>query len=567
MEIPMDTGNIRQNNNKYIMYNNSKNTIDSDIVRKLLASRGISSPEDVEEYLSPRPRRTYDPFLLKNMQQAVDLILAEAKAGTRICIYGDYDADGVTSVCILYTVLSRLTDNLTWYIPSRFTEGYGVHTEAIDQLFADGVGLIITVDCGITSNREVAYAASLGIRMVVTDHHSVGEVLPDCIVIDPKQEDETYPFRDLAGCGVAYKLLQALQRQAGLPRDVIGEALDLAATGTVADIVPLRDENRTIVKYGLCKLNERSRASLAALEEAISLDRITSENISFGIAPHINAAGRMEHAAEAVKLLLADPSDEELIRTQVQKLVGCNSRRKRLQEEAYEKSEAMITGEESILCLRVEGIHEGIAGIAAGKLKEACMRPVILTTPGENGFLKGTGRSIPGVDLFRLLDAHRDLFVRMGGHKSACGFTISEENFRVLQPLLEEETRALYEADPSILKQGGEYEMEISPADVTVELAKALEAMEPFGEGNPQPRFLLRRVRITGAAYMGEKGTHARFMAVRNGCSAPCVLFRRAREYSRQIEGAAELDLIGTVRAQVWNGRTKVQMIVEEIID
>ena len=535
-----------------------------EIIKQIMSARGIVSPADVEEYLSDHPRRTYDPFLMKGMREGVDLILSEIHRGTRICVYGDYDADGVTSVSILMSVLKQLTDNVTWYIPSRFTEGYGLHKSAVDALHADGVGLIITVDCGITSNSEVAYAGTLGIRMVVTDHHQPGDTIPDCVVIDPKQAGETYPFRELAGCGVAYKLLQALQRQAGLPRSIVSETLDLAATGTVADIVPLQDENRTIVKYGLVSLNARSRSSLAALEEAISLEHISSENISFGIAPHINAAGRMEHAGEAVELILAE--DPEVIQDQVEKLVGYNRRRKKLQEEAYEKSEAAIRGDEPIICLRLDGIHEGIAGIAAGKLKETYGRPVILTTPGEDGDLKGTGRSIPGVDLFCLLDGHRDLFKRVGGHKSACGFTISEENFRKLCPMLEEETEELYRKDPSLLDTGGAYDLKIRPADVTVSLAEALAKMEPFGEGNPKPRFLLQDVYVSRPAYMGENSTHVRFQAVRDGQGAPCVFFRRAQEFRQKLEGSDPVSLIGTISAQVWNGRKRVQMIVEEIL-
>lgn len=547
------------------------------IIKQLMAGRGITAPEDIREYLSDRPGRTWDPFLMKNMRDGVDLILSEIRRGSRICIYGDYDVDGVTSVCILHTVLSRLTDNLTWYIPSRFTEGYGLHKEAIDTLREDGVDLIITVDCGITSNAEVDHAKALGMRMLVTDHHSVGDALPDCIVIDPKQEGETYPFRDLAGCGVAYKLLQALQRQAGLDREVLSQVLDLAATGTVADIVPLREENRTIVRYGLKKLNQRSRASLAALEKAISLEKITSENISFGIGPHINAAGRMDHAREAVKLLLASPGDQHLIDTQVRRLIRYNARRKQLQEEAYRRSQDEIrertrqwqeaTGEDQlpIICLQVDGIHEGIAGIAAGKLKENYQRPVILATAGEGGLLKGTGRSIPGLDLFRLLDGHRDLFLRVGGHKSACGFTMTEENFRTLQPLLEEEVRDIFREHPDLLEVEEGYDMEIRPAAVTTELAEALSAMEPFGEGNPQPRFLLKDVRIQDPFYMGADLDHVRFQACLGQEKTSCVFFRKAKEYREIIEGSEPVSLIGTVRSQFWNGRQRVQMIVEEI--
>ena len=540
--------------------------IRNEIVLELMRLRGIETEEDIEEYLSDLPRRTYDPFLMKNMKEATDLILAEAAAGSRICIYGDYDVDGITSVCILHGILSQLTDDLTWYIPSRFTEGYGLHKEAIDTLRADGVDLIITVDCGITSNAEVDYAQSLGMRILVTDHHQLGDTLPDCIVIDPKQEDETYPFRELAGCGVAYKLAQAIQRQAGLDRSVIVESLDLVASGTVADIVPLKDENRTIVKYGLHKMNERGRAGLAALEEAISLKEISSGSISYGIAPHLNAAGRMKHAAEAVKLLLAEDSDRETIRRQVEILTSCNSKRKKLQDEAYDRSKEMITGEEAIICLRVDGIHEGIAGIAAGKLKEDYLRPVILATSTGDGMLKGTGRSIVGVDLFRLLDDHRELFARVGGHKRACGFTISEENFRTLQPLLEEEVRKIYDADPSIMDQTGQYDLEIEARDVTLKLAEALQVMEPFGEGNELPRFLVRDVKILWPTYMGEGDRHVRFKAEKNGARVSCVLFQKAQEYAELIESDRRVDLIGTVEINEWNDRKDVQMIVKEIL-
>lgn len=535
-----------------------------EIIGQLLAGRGITEREQIEEYLSDRPKLTYDPFLMRGMREGVDLILEEISAGTKICIYGDYDADGVTSVCILYSGLSRLTDQLVWYVPSRFTEGYGISCAAIDRLAAEGVGLIITVDCGITSVREAEYAKSLGIRMLVTDHHSIGDELPSCVCIDPKQEEEPYPFRDLCGCGVAFKLLQALQRETDIPKSVVTQALDLAATGTVADIVPLKDENRTIVKYGLKQLNSGQRRSMLALKKAISLEEITSENISFGIAPHINAAGRMEHAGEAIRLLLA--SDDETIQRQVDRLIQFNTRRKSLQEKAYEKGEAMTTGEEAIICLKVDGIHEGIAGIAAGKLKETKNRPVILATPGENGLLKGTGRSIPGVDLFALLDAHRDLFVRVGGHRSACGFTISEENFEQLRTMLDREVRAIYEADPSILETSGGYEMELDPEDITISLSDELSRMQPFGEGNPQPVFLLRDVRIANVAFMGQEHTHARFRAMRNGADVQCVLFRKAQEYKSVLEEGGPVSLTGTVNGQVWNGRKRVQFIVEEII-
>ena len=222
-----------------------------EILKLLLKKRNIVSEEEIQEYLSFRPQKTYDPFLLKDMRAGVDLILSEIKKGTKICIYGDYDADGVTSVCILSSVLSYLTDNLMYYIPSRFDEGYGMNKNAVRRIYESGAGLIVTVDCGSVSYEEVRYAEELGLKVIVTDHHSIDDVKADCILINPHQTECTYPFSELAGCGVAFKLCQAIQKETGLPKKVLNEVLDLAAVGTVGDVVSLTDENRTIVKYGL----------------------------------------------------------------------------------------------------------------------------------------------------------------------------------------------------------------------------------------------------------------------------------------------------------------------------
>lgn len=533
------------------------------IVEQILSGRGLDDPAVREEYLSPHPKATYDPFLMLGMEEGVDLIRSHAEKGNRICVYGDYDADGVTSICILYSVLSLLTDNLDWYIPSRFTEGYGLNEGAVEALKEKGTDLLITVDCGITSLKEVERARQLGMDVLVTDHHQPGPELPDCVVIDPKQEGETYPFPHLAGCGVAFKILQALQRKCGLPRDVISQALDLVGAGTVGDIVPLVDENRTIVKYGLEKLNQGNRASVRALAEAISLEKITSESIAFGIVPHINAAGRMGSAGDAVNLLMAD--EEEEIRRQVDRLVQYNRERKKAQEEAVDRCEAMVRGGEDILFLRVDGIHEGIAGIAAGKLKEEIRRPVILATPSGDGLLKGTGRSIPGVDIRALLDVSREHFLKFGGHAGACGFTMREEEFEPVKTAAVADMARLLTEHPEIIEAGSEAEITLEPAEITVDLAQALSAMEPFGEGNPAPRIALKNVQIAQVRFMGAQQTHVRFMAVRGGAAAPCVFFRRAQDYADLLNSGGPADLVGTVSGQVWNGRTRVQFMVEDI--
>ena len=250
------------------------------IIGEILNKRGITGEDEISEFLSDRPQKTYDPFLLYNMEAGVDLLLKEIKAGTRVCIYGDYDADGVTSVCILASALRMLTDNFTYYIPSRFDEGYGLNIDAIKKIHAQGVGLIITVDCGSVSYDEVEFAKRLGMKVIVTDHHSIDDIKADCILINPKQKECTYPFSELAGCGIAFKMVQAIQQREKLPKSVVTEVLDLAAVGTVGDIVSLRDENRTIVKYGLNKINSGQRRALKCLSDRISLKQVTSENVA-----------------------------------------------------------------------------------------------------------------------------------------------------------------------------------------------------------------------------------------------------------------------------------------------
>lgn len=536
-----------------------------EILRDLLKLRGICSAEDVSEFLSDRPQKTYDPFLLLNMEAGVDLLLSEINKGTRICIYGDYDADGVTSICILSHVIGMLTDNLTYYIPSRFEEGYGLNKIAVKKLHDDGVGLMITVDCGSVSYEEVEYAKELGMKVIVTDHHSIDSIKADTILINPKQKECTYPFKELAGCGVAFKMSQAIQQRAGLPKSAVNDVLDLTAVGTVGDVVSLTDENRTIVKYGLNKVNAGTRISLKKLKEAISLKWITSENIAFGIAPHINAAGRMASARDAVELFMAD--NEMIMDKKVEDLVFYNSQRKKKQDDAYNQGMELLTGHEKFVVLHMENIHEGIGGIVAGKIKETTGRPTIIVTPSGEGYLKGTGRSIDKIDIYQVLKKHEELFERFGGHRSACGFLMRQENLKTLREKLDHEIDCLLEEDPSILQAESSWDMELSPEEITIELARELMKMEPVGQGNPKPVFLLRNIKPAQVRFMGSDSTHARFNAVsEDGKRAECVLFQKAQEKRELLCGGDLVDIIGIIELQKWYGRERVQFIVEEII-
>lgn len=536
-----------------------------EILKEILRLRGIESETDISEFLSDRPQRTYDPFLLLNMEAGVDLLLSEIDKGTRICIYGDYDADGVTSICIMSHVLSMLTDNFTYYIPSRFEEGYGLNKEAVRKIHEAGTGLLITVDCGSVSYDEVEYAKQLGMKVIVTDHHSIEDVKADCILINPKQKECTYPFKELAGCGVAFKMAQAILRKAGLPRSAVNDVLDLVAVGTVGDVVSLTDENRTIVKYGLNKINSNARKSLTKLKSAISLPNIKSENIAFGIAPHINAAGRMASACEAAELFLTD--DEQIMDEKVQALIRYNYQRKKEQETAYNQGMKLISGDEKFVVLHLEDIHEGIAGIVAGKIKETANRPTIIVTPSGEGFLKGTGRSLEKIDIYRLLKNHEELFERFGGHRSACGFLMKEENLPKLKKVLNDDMCRMLNDDPAVLDSDICWDMELEPGEVSVDLAAELRKIDPIGQGNPKPVFIMKNVDISQVKFMGAESTHVRFLASSGTMGkAECVLFQKAQEKREIICGGEPVDVIGTLELQTWNGREKVQFIVEEIM-
>lgn len=538
------------------------------IVLELLAMRGITGDSEVAEFIAEKPKKTYDPFLLPDMEAGVDLILDAISQKKKICIYGDYDADGVTSVSILMGFLSEMTDNLEYYIPNRIEEGYGLNKEAIRKIHEGGTGLIITVDCGSVSYDEVELAKELGMQVLVTDHHSITDVKADCLMINPKRQDCTYPFRDLAGCGVAFKLTQAMQKKTGLPKSVMNRGLDMVALGTIADVVPLLDENRTLVKHGMNIISSGYRPGLASLIKGISFDlkNLRSDNIAFGVAPHINAAGRMGDAKVAANLMMEKNQSD--INTHVQRLIEFNRERKRIQDKAFEECVAVIEEKylnEPVIVLLNDDIHEGIAGIVAGKLKEKYQRPVIIVTPSGENF-KGTGRSVPGVHLYELLHQYEELFVRFGGHAGACGFTIEPGKYGTLCESLTAEMNRRLELDPGLLEIPVDAELILEGSEVTLDLAKDLELLAPFGSHNPKPLFGLAQVEIKKIIPMGN-GTHARFTAVcEDGVSVDCVIFGKAQDFEEELYGGIPVDLIGTVDHKEWRGSEQVQFTVESIL-
>jgi len=538
------------------------------IITELLNKRGIFGEDEITEFLSERPQKTYDPFLLMNMEAGVDLILSAARQDKKICIYGDYDADGITSICLLMRVLSHLTDKIGYYVPSRFEEGYGLNTKAIESIAASGAQMIITVDCGSVSYEETEYAKSLGLEMVITDHHNITDKISDCIVINPKQPGCVYPFKQLAGVGVAFKIAQGLKEKAGLPRSVLTESLDLVAIGTIGDIVPLVDENRTLAKYGMRELNKLSRKGLSELARAASLKEgcINSDSIAFNIVPHLNAAGRMMRADSAIELLIYE--DDETVRKNVGILVESNIERKKIQEETYLRCVEIVENElidKNCLVIFSKDIHEGIAGIVAGKIKDRYDKPAMIITPSGD-MIKGTGRSPDMINLYDLLGGFEEMFVKFGGHAGACGFLMMPENLEPLINGLEKKTGEFREKGPLHAIESPDYDMELSGKDVTIELGEDIGRLAPFGNQNKKPVFRIGGVCIENVSLMGGSGKHMRFTGRSpDGGAISCVLFNKAEEYKDAVDSGRPADIYGTVEEQVWSGSKRVQFLVERV--
>ena len=539
-----------------------------EILLRIIESRGIG--DDMrDEFFSPRPRLAYDPFLLANMREGVDLLLKAIDDGKKIVIYGDYDVDGITSTALLMKVIGSLTDNISYYIPSRLDEGYGLHKESIDRIREDGGEFIVTVDCGSSSREETAYAHSLGIGTLVTDHHNMSGCRAEGLIINPRLAEDRYPFKGLAGVGVAYKLALAIARERNVPGPLMAEMLEFATVGTVADIMPMTDENRTIVKCGLRSMHLGCRnKGLRELIDRSALDYSTlkSGDISFGIAPKINASGRMGDASLGVRLLLSD--DETEIKECCSKLIEANHERRRLQDDAYDRGCGMLDEELSkgdFVIVEINDSHEGVLGIVAGKLREKINRPVVVIS-GSGGTYKGTGRSIPGVDLFKMLDKYRDRFISFGGHSAACGFTIDAANIELLRSDLNRDIKIMSADDDTLFEETHFRDAEIKADQIDLELAGALQMLEPCGKDNEVPVFLIRNAKISGWRFLKDDDKMAKFSIMTDrGKSVDSVIFRNAASaYEAVMSG--NVDILCNIEINTWRDERKAQVVAREIL-
>ena len=522
------------------------------LLHALLLRRGVTSASEARAFLSPGEETLRDPLLLSDMGRAVSRLRAALEAGERICVYGDYDVDGVCASAILYLHLKALGADVRAYLPDRHREGYGLNEAAVRAL-AEDTGLLVTVDCGVNAVEMAALAKELGMDIVITDHHRPGADLPDCPLVDPLLNG--YPCPHLSGAGVAFKLVEALSGRAAAM-----EYVDLAALSTVADVVPLLDENRFIVRAGLERMNEAPRPGIKALKRVAGLEEktLTAGHLGFQIGPRLNAGGRLGSARRGLELLLtSDPSRAE---TLARELDAENSERRNVEMAILSEAEAMLEdfdfpGHRAIVLAR-EGWNTGVLGLAAARLVEEYHYPVILLCD-EGGVLKGSCRSIPGVDIFLALTAAGEHLMKFGGHRQAAGLTLAREALEPFKAALEAHLRENVPAEAWVPAM--EYDLDVGLGDLDAYAVAALEQLQPTGMGNPAPVFRARAT-LEDARRIGRDGAHLSLTARDGGGRLRAVMFSAG---ARAEEARGEFDLLFSPGMNVWQGRASVQLTLK----
>ncbi|MBQ8765802.1 MAG: single-stranded-DNA-specific exonuclease RecJ [Clostridia bacterium] len=526
----------------------------------ILVSRGITEYEDVEEFFDS-DFSFCDPFLIVDMEKAVERIEKAINNKEKICVFGDYDADGVTATALMYSYLSSRQADVIYYIPDRVSEGYGMNCDAITTLHEKGVKLIVTVDNGISAIKEIAYANSLGMETVVTDHHQVGEKLPDAVaVIDPHREDCNVHFKDWAGVGVAFKVVCALEK--GDYLNILDEYADIIAVGTIADVVDLKDENRAIVKYGVSKINKNPCYGINALRQiaGVSEKKLNAVGVTYSLAPRINAAGRIESATTALKLLL---SDDLITALQIGEQVDlCNRQRHEFENEIMESAVSHIEGNEQLRNSRVivvcgEDWHHGVIGIVAARITEKYGKPtIVITFDGDEG--TGSARSINGFSVYDAIKSCEDLLTHFGGHTLAAGLGVKRENVGEFFVKINEYAATLPETVPTLT-----LDCKLNPAYIDTSLALSLESLEPYGAGNPQPLFGIFGVRLESIRPVGE-GKHLRLTFTKGTTQFVAMKFSTTADEFQFCEGDT-VDLAVRIDKNEYRGETKAAVQIRDM--
>jgi len=537
----------------------------------LLIQREVKTPDKVKAFFQSELRHLHDPFLMKDMDIAVERIKSAIIKGESILVYGDYDVDGTTSVALIYTFFRNLYHRLDYYIPDRYKEGYGISRAGIDYARDRGFRLIIALDCGIKAIEKVEYARKQGIEFIICDHHNPGEKIPDAVaVLDPKREDCHYPFNELSGCGVGFKLIQAYSLRNNIPFEKLIPYLDLVAVSIASDIVPITGENRVMAYYGLIQLNKNPRTGLKTIIDlaGIAEKKITIEDVVYKVGPRINAAGRIESGKSAVNLLISDNEKEaKIIGEKVDKY---NDTRRNIDNIITQEALAMIE-QDSLLVNSKSTVlfnpkwHKGVIGIVASRLIDYYYRPTVILTE-SNGFATGSARSVFGYDLYQAVDACSDLLENFGGHKYAAGLTMKIENISTFRKRFEEYVSETITADQQIPVI--EIDTEISLNDITSEFYSKLKQFEPFGPENMAPVFLTENVVDNGTGKpVGTNGDHLKLNLIQEADPYkvyPAIAFQQGSRFPGIKNGNA-FDICYSIEENEFLGRVNLQLNIKDI--
>lgn len=532
-------------------------------VNNIVAQRLVEynlKDEEIKVFLNPTRKDFHNPFLLPDMEQAIERIIKAINNKEKIIVYGDYDADGITSTTIIKRYMKDRGIEIGTYIPNRLDEGYGLNETAIKEIANEGYNLIITVDCGITAIKETLLAKELGMDIIITDHHEVPEELPNAVaVIDAKRKDSNYPFKELAGCGVAFKLIQALSIKLNIAENEWLKYIDIACIGTISDIVPLKDENRVIAKLGLKLVSVTRNIGLKTLIEISGYKKIDSTFISFGISPRINACGRMGHQEDALNLFLTDDPIEA--RKLATKLENYNKERQDIEKNIYNQALEAIEKEKNEPCVIIgkEGWHHGVIGIVASKITDLTYKPSILVCfEGENG--KGSGRSIKGFDLHEAVKNNDSYLTAFGGHSMAIGLSLNVNNFEIFKQKVQEYARnsKIEELKPELL-----IDYQITSKDLDIEKIKQLEVLEPYGEGNTLPVIIYKNLKIDSIRALSE-GKHLKLILLDGNSYIDAIGFNMG-DLTNQFQIGDKVDIVGNIGINQFRNIENISITLKEI--
>ena len=534
----------------------------SKMLATVLINRGVVKDEDIKTFLEPTRNDFHDPYLMPDMKPAIDRIIRAIENKEKVIIYGDYDVDGITSITVLHKYLKERGLETGYYIPNRLNEGYGLNKSAIKKIADKGYKLIITVDCGISGLKEIEYAYELGMEVIVTDHHEPLEELPKAVaVIDCKRKDNTYPFNSLAGVGVAFKVTQAISERLKLDEKTYLKFLDIVCIGTISDIVPLIDENRVIAKLGLKLAEVTKNLGLKSLILAAGYGEVNSNTVSFGIAPRINACGRMGHEEEALNLFLTDNKDEVIRITD--KLNYYNKERqdieKRIFDEVITEIKNKKLNDNNVIVIGKENWHHGVIGIVASKITDLYFKPSILVCfEGNEG--KGSGRSVPGFDLHDALCRLSDFLDKYGGHSMAVGLSLKRENFSDFAKNFEKIAKQSHtEEINSVIK----IDKEITLKDITKENVEELKKLEPFGEANKIPIFVYKNLKIDSIRALSE-GKHLKLTLKDDNSIISAIGFNMGNLAEEYLIGD-KVDILGVLEINAFRGIDNLQINIKDI--